>query len=226
MRIAELVLAYVRVLVWPATVVILMVLFRSRVHHLFDRMNKVDAFGASIEFVQSVGAAREALSAAQDPAREVPASSGPGDSHDEDAGHTRVADAAQHALDGIPAWRWPAGNLADARAAIDIGVLRQARQSLAAALDRLEQAFGPLTRASASQMSERMQMAQWGALMRALDGADRANSLASYLITTAGSDGLSPYHRELAADYLTVISGALDLLADTLAATIKQHRAV
>jgi hypothetical protein len=49
--------------------------------------------------------------------------------------------------------------------------------------------------------------------------------LSSYLVATAGSNGLSPYRRELAADYLKVISDALDLLTDTLAATVERHRA-
>ncbi|MEU8026297.1 hypothetical protein AB0B88_29250 [Micromonospora haikouensis] len=224
MRVAELVLAYVRVLVWPSVLVIMAVMFRSRVHYLFDRLNKLDVFGASIEFAQSVGAAREALTAANAPVDEsrvpdngedVPAARG---------GEPGVAEAARHALAGIPAWRWPPVPPSEAPDLIDVGTLRQAQHALMTALDSFEQAFGPLTRGSASQMSERTGMRQWTAVMRVLDGADRASSLVSYLAATTGSTGLTPYRRELGGDYLKVISDALDLLAETLQATVERHR--
>ena len=67
-------------------------------------------------------------------------------------------------------------------------------------------------------------MPQWATVIRALDGADRANGLASYLITHARSDTLTPYTRGLAADYLKVISDALDLLVEALDATVVRHQ--
>ena len=154
MRVAELVLAYVRVLVWPLLVAALAVMFRSRVHHLFERMNKVDAFGASIEFAQSVGAAREALAAAHSPGEEGPAGALPTRLPDGLEREPSVAAAAQQALAGVPAWRWPPGRSAGV-AMIEVADLRQARDALATAMDNVEEAFGPLTRGSASQLAIR-----------------------------------------------------------------------
>ena len=222
MRIAELVLAYVRVLVWPALLLTLVILFRARVHHLFDRMTKVDAFGANIEFAQSVGAAREALAAAHD-AEQTHQTGSSERSPDSLGAHSDpgLGSAARRALAGIPNCRTVRSPTMQDR--LDVDTVRRARTCLTAALDSVEQAFGPLKLGSASHMAERTGITQWTSVIRALDGADRAGALADHLVNQSGRDTLTPYRRELAHDYLNVVRGALDLLVETLEATISRH---
>ena len=224
MRVAELVLGYLRVLVWPALLLALVIVFRARVDHLFDRMTKVDAFGANIEFAQSVGAAKEALAAAYDTEQtrpsggsEVPVGSATADA---DPG---IAAAARRALARIPDWRWPQGQPPGMPVRLEADTVLRAQECLAAALDSVEQAFGPLTRGSASHMAERTGVSQWTGVIRALDGADRAGALADHLVRESGRNALTPYGRELARDYVKIVSAALNLLVEALRATIARH---
>ena len=59
--VAQLVLEYVKVLVWPFVVLILVVNLRNRLPTLVDRVTSVEAFGANVTFSESVGKASEAL---------------------------------------------------------------------------------------------------------------------------------------------------------------------
>lgn len=54
MRIATLVLEYLRVLVWPLTVLVIAVVFRERFAALLARVTRVEALGASAEFEQAL----------------------------------------------------------------------------------------------------------------------------------------------------------------------------
>ncbi|RCV48458.1 hypothetical protein [Marinitenerispora sediminis] len=61
MEIAELVLEYIRVLVWPVVVVVLAFLLRDRLRELLTRMTSAEALGARAEFAVSAALADQAI---------------------------------------------------------------------------------------------------------------------------------------------------------------------
>ncbi|MFC7327255.1 hypothetical protein [Marinactinospora rubrisoli] len=61
MEIAELVLEYVRVLVWPVVVLVLAFLLRDRLRELLTRLTSAEALGARAEFAVSAALADEAI---------------------------------------------------------------------------------------------------------------------------------------------------------------------
>lgn len=61
MDVAELILEYLRVLVWPLVVLLLLAIFRKRIPHLLSRIRSLTALGANLTFDRELRDARESI---------------------------------------------------------------------------------------------------------------------------------------------------------------------
>ncbi len=72
MVVAQLVLDYIRALIWPVVILVTIFAFRQRLAGLVTRLDSIDAVGASVKFYQDVGAAQRDLEVArEDPGSRV-----------------------------------------------------------------------------------------------------------------------------------------------------------